>query len=284
MVLLIASMLPGVGVRHAVRAEDNVLGLMLREGHSAQARAGAATVLGCRRDAGYRSDLEGALSDQHPSVRAAAAGALGRIGSRSSLSPLHGVVQHDRVRGVVVQAREAIVAIERQPSAGSDVDRAAGLPAPAKDAKPRYGLILGEMRNRSRFTAPMLPDILGRAIARNLRGLPSAAVFGDDAADDLAAAQADGLNVFRVDGSVTYLSTARSERQLSIHCEVALLLMDRPSGSLRTLFKGGATGVEIPSGPPAAQELSVASRVIDAAVRSALRNADPTIAGAVRAE
>lgn len=264
--------------RSASAQDAKLLTRMLREGHSVEARAGAATVIGHRRDAEQRPELEGALGDHHPTVRAAAASALGRIGSRSSLPPLHGVVSHDRVRDVVQEARVAIDTIEHQP------DPEAEAAARSAKEKPRYGLILGEMRNRSRFNAASLPEILGHAIARNLGGLPGAAVFESEAQNAVAAAQEQGLTLFRLDGSVTKLSTSRTERQLSMHCEVALLLMDRPTGALRTLLKGAATGVEVPFGVPADQELSVARRVVDAAVRSALRNADPTIAEAARAD
>jgi len=250
---------------------------MLREGHSVRARAGAASVLGQRRDAERRPDLEGALGDQHPTVRAAAASALGRIGSRASLPPLHGVATHDRVKGVAREAREAIDTIQHQ------VDPAANAePEAYKDAKPRYGLLLGEMRNRSRYAAPDLVDILGQSVERNLAGLPGAAVFGAAAVSDALAAQEHGLAVFRVDGSLLSLSAARSAGQLSMHCEVALLLMDKPSGALRTLLRGAANGVEVPAGVPAVQELIVARRVVDAAVRSALHNADAAIAQAAR--
>jgi hypothetical protein len=47
-------------------------------------------------------------------------------------------------------------------------------------------------------------------------------------------------------------------------------------------LKGAARGVEVLAGEPEAQKLSVARRVIDGAVRSALRNADAAIADAAR--
>jgi hypothetical protein len=263
----------------AIAQDDAVLGRMLREGHSAQARAGAATVIGHRRDAERRPDLEGALGDRHPTVRAAAASALGRIGSRSSIPPLHGVASRDPVQGVAREARAAIAAIQHQPDRAADAASEA-----SKDAKPRYGLVLGEMRNRSRYFAPGLIDMLGHAVERNLGGLPGAAVFGAAATGDAEAAQQRGLALFRLDGSLMSLSAARTDGQLSVHCEVTLLLMDKPTGALRTLLKGAATGVEIPVGVPAVQELSVARRVVDAAVRSALRNADYTIGEAARVE
>src|SRR4051794_24788425 len=63
----------------ALAEETALLTRMLQEGQSFQVRAGAATVMGQRRNEASRPELEGALGDTHPTVRAAAANALGRI-------------------------------------------------------------------------------------------------------------------------------------------------------------------------------------------------------------
>jgi hypothetical protein len=208
-------------------------------------------------------------------VRAAAASALGRIGSRSSLPPLHGVAAHDRVPVVAREARAAIQDIEQQANS-ADAD-----PDPSKKhGKPRYGLMLGEMRNQSGYPAPELASVLEHALERNLDVLPRAAVFSHTATSEAGAAQADGLIVFRLDANVTSLSAATVDDQVSVHCEVSLLIMDQPTGGLRTLLKGSARGVEVRVGARSVQELSIARRVVDAAVASALRNADAVIADA----
>jgi hypothetical protein len=69
---------------------------------------------------------------------------------------------------------------------------------------------------------------------------------------------------------------------VAVHGEVALLVMDRPTGSLRTLFKGAARSVELPFGEPFLQKVGLAQRVVAAAVRSALRNAETSLANALR--
>jgi hypothetical protein len=266
----------------AASAQEATLVRMLQEGQNFKVRAGAAALIGRSRHLERRPELEGALRDQHPAVRAAAAGGLGRMGSRSSLPPLHDVARHDRVQGVAREARAAIVAIETQPG-NPGVDSSA-----SKEVK-HYTLVLGEMRNQSNYAAPQLIEMLGRAVERNLAGLPSAQVMArtepveppkQPAAP--AAAKSRPLSVFRLDGTVTSLVARMIDGQLSVHCEVSLLVMDQPTGSLRTLLRGAARGVEIPAGERALQELSVASRVVDAAVRSALRNADSVIAQAAR--
>jgi hypothetical protein len=266
---------------------------MLQEGQNPNVRAGAAAMIGRSKDLERRPELEGALRDEHPVVRAAAAGGLGKMGSRSSLEPLHDVAKHDRVQGVAREARAAISAIENQPGSARDSASA------SKGSKPRYALVLGEMRNQSSNQTPQLVDILGHAIERNLRGLESAVLAtvqkqqvgaaAGAATPTPTAARASGapkpitLSVFRLDGTVTSLVMSMVEGQLSVHCEVSLLVMDQPTGSLRTLLRGAARGVEIPAGERALQELAVARRVVDAAVRSALRNADNVIIDATRA-
>ncbi|HEX4354649.1 MAG TPA: HEAT repeat domain-containing protein [Polyangiales bacterium] len=256
----------------SARAEDDVvLVRMLHEGQSANVRAGAASLIARRRDVERRPDLEGALHDDQPVVRAAAASGLGRLGSRESIDPLHRVATHDRVSTVAREARAAIESIQRQPGNEVYVER----------SKPRYGLMLGEMRNESSFRAPELTLLLGRSIEQNLVRLPTAALI-HSTPDEVNGAAERGLSMFRLDGAVMSLVTVERDGQLSMHCEVSLLVLDQPTGALRTLLKGAARGVEISAGERAAQELSIAHRVVDAAVRSALRNADQAIADAAR--
>jgi hypothetical protein len=245
---------------------------MLQEGQSFQVRAGAAAVMGQRRDEDRRPELEGALGDSHPTVRAAAANALGRIGSTQSLPPLREVTR-DRVREVATTAKDAINTIQAHtPSDGQVTEQPAS-------SKPRFGLMLGNIVNQSRFVRPEVAQALGVALQRQLRGVPGVVVFETD----LQAAAGSGLTVFRLDGAITNLSAVTTEDgHLSLHCEVALLVVDRPTGSLRTLFKGAARAVEVPKGNLDEQRLDIAQRVVAGAVRSALRNADSALAVAMR--
>jgi len=256
-------------------AEDNVLlTRILREGQSPEVRAGAAAVIGKRRDQDGRPVLEDALADRHPTVRAAAANALGRIGSPASLPPLRDVAR-DRVPRVATEARDAIHTIEL---------RAPAPPPSAAEALrgARLGFLLGEMRNQSAYVEGPLTPALGAAIERLLRAVPGVMLFEPEQQAEVRAAQRRGLSVFRLDGTVTSLSAALLGGQLSVHCEVALLVMDGPTGSLRTLFKGAARSVELPFGEPLRQRVGLAQRVVAAAVRSALRNAETSLVTALR--
>jgi len=265
----------------AARAEETtLLTRMLEEGQSFQVRAGAANLMGQRRDQASRPKLEGALGDSHPTVRAAAANALGRIGSEQSLPPLQGATR-DRVREVASTAQQAIQTIQSHSSTGGPSGPTWGA-EDAASTKPRFGLMLGRMINQTTYVRPEVSEALGVALQRQLQGVPGVVVFDSDHADAVEAAAVHGLSVFRLDGTVTQLSATRSDGQLSVHCEVALLVVDRPTGSLRTLFKGAARAVEIPKGDVEEQQLDIAQRVVAGAVRSALRNADSALAVAVR--
>lgn len=266
----------------AVLAEEGaLLTRMLREGQSFHVRAGAAALMGQRRDARGRPVLEGALGDSHPTVRAAAANALGRIGSTESLPPLQGAAQ-DRVRTVAVTAKQAIQTIETRASRDLATDATDVAYAQGESVAPRFGLMLGAMLNQSAYVRPEVNDALGAAVQRQLSRVPGVVVFDAEQTEQLQDALGKGLTVFRLDASVTALSTVMAEGRLSVHCEVALLVIDRPTGSLRSLIKGAARAVEIANGDPDQQQLGVARRVVAGAVRSALRNADSTLAVAVR--
>src|SRR5262249_15636204 len=133
--------------------------------------------------------------------------------------------------------------------------------------KPRYGLMLGEMVNQTAYERPEVTRALGVAVQRQLQGVPGVVVFEPERATELEAAAGHGLTVFRLDGAVTTLSAATTqEGHLSMHCEVALLVVDRPTGSLRTLFKGAARAVEVPKGDLDEQRLDIAQRVVAGAV------------------
>lgn len=252
---------------------EEVLTRMLREGQNPNVRAGAAAVIGQLRDREHRPELEGALADQHPVVRAAAANALGRIGSPESIAPLEGVTK-DPVRSVAVSAREAIQTIK---SGAAQPDA-----QPAQPVKSRFGLLLGEMRNQTSFKLPQLTQTLRTSLEHILVGLRTVAVFPEAPSADAATAQDHNLPVYRLDGSVTQLTAAMKDGQVAVHCEVTLLVMDRPTGSLRTLLRGGARAVEVPIAELERQKREIAQRVVDGAVRSALRNAESAIADSMR--
>jgi hypothetical protein len=249
----------------AAAEESAVLTRMLRDAQNFKVRAGAAAVIGLRRDSGHRPELEGALADQHPVVRVAAANALGRIGSPASIVPLE-TATRDRVRDVAVSARAAIKEIETHSPSDDQREN--------DPSKVRFGLILGEMHDQSAFRSS---NALGASLAKNLQRLHGVQVFASADRESARAAEEHGLDVYRVDGSVTTLDASVMDGQISVHGEVTLLVMDPRAAALRTLLRGSAHGVELPVGDLEQQKRGIAQRVVEGAVRSALRNAESAI-------
>jgi hypothetical protein len=264
-----------LGAANASADDTQLLTRMLRESRSFRVRASAAQVMGRRREADKRPELEGALADQHPAVRAAAANALGQIGSPESLPPLNDSTR-DTDKTVVGEAKQAIHTIEAHTPASQQA------PAKSDVTKPRFGLMLGEMRNSSAYQKTELIPALNDALEHHLKVFADVAVFAAKQIQQAHEARDRGLSVYRLDAAVTSMSTTSLDGQLWVHCEVLLLLMDGPTGLLRTVLKGAARGVETPSveGAQAQQRLSMSRRVLDAAVRSALRNADTALTDA----
>ena len=261
-----------VGILHA-----------LQTGRDFRVRAQAAFALGRKQEAAYAPALEGALKDNHPIVRAAAASALGRIGSPSSLPALRAAT-HDRDPSVVEQARAALANIEvaapaPKPSIGQ-VGVAVNADALHTLNKARYALVIGEMHNESGFAGPDLARVMGTSLERELASLRTVASFPQSDGVQLERAVQRGLPVLRLEGNVRQITRERVGEQLSVHCEISLLVMDQSDRNLRTVLKGAATGLEPSMGPPAAQEKRLALRAVDGAVRSALRNASSAIESA----
>jgi hypothetical protein len=138
--------------------------------------------------------------------------------------------------------------------------------------------MLGEMRNQSAVQDQHLVTALGTAVERGLKTFSNAVVFTPGQVEPVRAARERGLGVFSLNGAVTSLEPSIFDGQLLVRCEVLLLVMDRPTGLLRTLLKGAARGVEVPNGEQGQQVRAMAPRVIEAAVQSAFRNAAAALA------
>ena len=232
--------------------------------------------------------LEAALIDGHAAVRAAAAAALGQIGTRRSLPALRRAAG-DADAWVGEQVKVAL----RQIAARESIARA----VPSQDVRPatlrvhnsalanvRYAVVVGEMRNRSGLADVALPQFLGERVAEELRALGSFAVFADAEMTETVAAELERnrLPVFRVEGNITRINPTTLGDEHQVHCEVSLLLMDEPARNLRGLIKGSATSGEQRRSGSAAQREQLARRALRSAVRSAMANAAQATEAAAR--
>jgi HEAT repeat protein len=272
----------------ALAQDDAKLIELLRDGSSFRVRARAALALGRGGEQGETSEhtisaLEQALADSHAAVRAAAAAALGWVGTRRSVGALRTACR-DSYADVVSQAKNAL----RMIAAREVIARAATEPANSDErARPsiadiRYAVVLGEMRNRTGLPGNDIGALLSERIGHELRKLDNVAVFTLAEMDEAVARELDRhrVAVFRVEGNLSRVDSAIENGENKVRCEVQLLLMDEPERTLRSMWKGAATATEQPRGPRDLQVGVLARKTLKSAVHSATASAAEAIAAA----
>ncbi|RLB55113.1 MAG: hypothetical protein DRJ42_07090 [Deltaproteobacteria bacterium] len=263
-------------------------------------RVQAAFGLGNLRDARAVPALSGALHDPNPAVRAAAATALGRIASPRALPALR-TARRDSSAAVRMQVGRSISSIEEARAAaaaaesstpGSSRSRRYGA-APTISIMPRadriqwprvrYVVTLGDMENRSNFEGNGLETTLRAEVTRALRVLRGVAVMQSEIhLDDRARREMRRrrLPSLRLDGSIAEVQRNRRGRDVSVRCEISLMLLDGRRRSLRGELRGAATGTEPrrrDRAQRAEQEKRLAERALQGAVRSAMSNASQAL-------
>ncbi len=268
----------------------------LRGGDDFRVRVQAAFAIGNTRDASLRPALERALRDRNPAVRAAAAAALGRLGDPAATSALRRATR-DSSSAVRMQAQRSL----RTLSARTTTDRAPrALPrqtrqghgfypavsvVPTADRIPwgriRYVVVLGTMRNRTRFRGPF-EEQLRNEVQAALRVLRGVAVFPSVqlSREHEREIRRRRLPKLRIDGALTKIQPRRRRGELSVRAEVSLMLLD--DGNIRGMMNGAATGSEPPRADRRSQTVRLASQAVAGAVRSAVSSAPTALARAAR--
>ncbi len=160
---ILAAALAIAVVAMPTQAQDrSVLIRSLRHGVDFRIRVQAAFALGNTHNPSMRRPLEGALRDPHPAVRAAAAVALARIGTRAALPALHRA-EHDSSAAVRMQVGYAIRTLTHPPPSQPSTTPAPFhrgfypsiriVPTARRVSWPRvrYVVMLGEMHNHSGY-------------------------------------------------------------------------------------------------------------------------------------
>jgi hypothetical protein len=270
----------------SIAAQDRTTVIrVLEEGHDFRARVRAAQALGSSGDASMAEHLIRALADENAAVRAAAAEGLGRLANPSALAALRRAT-HDSESEV----REAAERALRTLSAASPAPSRPTTPAPSGRspvisvlppsrsidwARTSYVVVLGTLVNRSGFTHAPLESVLRQEVNRSLLVLRGVAVLS--ASDPHAEADreiaARHLTAYRLEGTINQVRGETHGRDLSVRCEVSLLLMDEPSHNIRAALNGAATGTEPLRGPRATRERALAEQALQGATRSAMSGA-----------
>ncbi|MFK7987315.1 MAG: HEAT repeat domain-containing protein [Sandaracinaceae bacterium] len=300
--MLLAGLVLSASVVELGKAQDHSTALrVLHRSHDFRARVRAALALGASNDPDMARPLIEALSDRNPAVRAAAATSLGRLGHRAALAPLRRL-ERDRQQVVRTEARRAIRRIEdasrsRQPTAPSAAPRALrGGPGryPSISVVPRergtnwrtvnYVVVVGDMEDRSTFRGVDLSPQLLQEVSRALVVLRGVAVMHGGRIPPTAEREIQRRHIpkLRLEGSVNRVERRAERRDLSVRCEVSLMLMDEPGRAIRGVLSGAATGRSARRGPRTRQEASLAQQALTGAVRSAMSGAARAIASAGR--
>ncbi|MCZ7680048.1 MAG: HEAT repeat domain-containing protein [Sandaracinaceae bacterium] len=285
------------------QADHAMMTRVLRESPDFRARVRAALALGATGDRSATPPLVAALSDSSPAVRAAACTSLARVGDRAALGPLRATLR-DGSRVVRTEAERAIrrieagapaAAAEHAPTAppralsrggGGDVLPAITVVPRARDinwATVRHVVVLGAMQNRSGFEAQGLDQVFEREVMRNLIVLRGVATIpgGHVSPDTEREIQRRRLPRLRLEGSLNRVERRTQSRQLSVRCEVALMLMDDPGRNLRGVLNGAATGSQPQRGGQRdQQERQLAEQALSGAVRGAMTGVARAIASA----
>ena len=246
------------------RGTVSELGDRLEHSADFRVRVQAALQLGKLRAPQSVGPLSNALSDSSPSVRAAAAAALKILGDPRALASLR---QHksDTSEPVRAQIRASISALEAQGS--------------AKREPPKVLIKLGNGRTKQQSVA----DKQVLAASRNrLDSLPGIQVLPDD--EEVAkAAEKQDIPVVLVTTHVDKLMLERDGSDLVYAARIEYLVHSMPGEALAARLAGSAS--ETASEEEANDRVKSAElrrSVLDAAVRSAMRNAPRAVFAAAK--
>lgn len=259
-------------------------------------RIQAAFAMGNTHDGTFVPPLSRALVDPNPAVRAAAATALGRLGDRSALPALRQSAR-DSSAAVRMQVERAVRTVEAGPAPAAAVAPhfapMASLGAypsitvvPTTEsvqwAQARYVVVLGEMHNRSGFAGDELAQKLSSEVERNLRLVRGVAVVTTIDAAVEREIRRHRLPRVRFEGNLARVERRVRASEVSVRCEVSLMLLDEPGRNMRGALNGAATGVDAPRGPRGDQERRLAVQALEGAVRGAMREAPAALAAVSR--
>lgn len=283
--------------RSGAQADHSIAIRVLRESGDFRARVRAALALGNSNDRSITPHLVAALSDASPAVRAAACTSLGRLGDPAAAEPLRARLRDDS-SVVRAEAQRALRRIEASaPSRGPTAPpgmlaRTSGAVLPPITVVPRardihwptvrHVVVLGAMQNRSAFQWQGLDEIFEREVLRNLIVLRGVAAIPADemSAEAEREIQRRRLPRLRLEGSLNRVERRTHSRQITVRCEVALMLMDEPGRNLRSVLNGAATGSQAQRGHRAEQERQLAEQALTGAVRGAMSGVARAIASA----
>lgn len=271
------------------------LARLLRGSDDFRVRVQAAFALGNTRDPHAVHVLSDALAhDDSPAVRAAAASALGRIGSRRALPALERA-RRDQASAVRLQARQSIDRIEhaaapRAPRSHTRRSRRAYPPitvVPRADrvvwSRVRYVVGVGTMGNRTRFEGDALAEVLRREVRHRLEVLRGVLSFDADRGLEAEAAreiERRKLPRVRLEGNVVAVEPQHHGGTVAVRCKVSLMLLKEPDRTMQSMLSGAAVGKGPRHRDLRRQRRELAEQAVAAAAQSAMSGVPSALARA----
>lgn len=238
----------------------------LAESTDFRVRMSAALYLGRNKPPGALDALVRALGDGNPTVRIAAAAALGALGDPAAVGPLTRRLSSESSAAVAAQIQSAIDRLH-QGATSRQAPPTQGVLAPGV----RYVVRLGAMRNPSGVRGEDLRRVLHEAAASRAHGLEGCAVVDGDAAL-LAQAVRRHLPVVTLDGSLTQVVESNVAGTIQVMARVEFAV--RRDQILKGTLSGAATTFASGSSITEEGRRQLQDDAVDGAVQSALRGAD----------
>jgi hypothetical protein len=229
-------------------------------------RVNAALALGKTHSRAALGPLVSALDDQHPAVRAAAAAAIGSLGSRDGAGALRGRLARERVGAVRSEIGNAleILGVAQQGN--------------VKGAK--YLVQLGMMRNNSGVRGNELAETFRGVTRDRASALPGVVVLTDEG---VQAVQARKTPLLVVDGVINRLAKGSRGPNLTVSAQVEYVVRRAPDQSLKGTVSG--TAEAFGNASIAGDQRRVAqleNQALQGAVDSALKGAPTLLQQALR--
>ncbi len=189
---------------------------------------------------------------------------------------------------VRAQASSAIAQIEASHASHAAVPRAAAVPytpeaAPMSFEGKRYVVVVGTMVNRSEHQDGAAVQVLSNEVLSALRESPEILAFGSSqeiSSNHARQIRERALPTLRLEGNLVRVTRRDGVSEVSVRCEVSIMILDERQRAVRGAVSGAASRAEQPSSRRDDQQRRLVQQALVRAVRSALSNMDQAFAAA----
>lgn len=247
-------------------------------------RVDACLKLGASGDFKARKPLEGALDDPHPTVRQAAASALGKLGDVLAIPALEDRLGKEKNPPTKQAIESTITALKASGGVGGG---GGGGNVTGSSAAPNWGTVkyvvkLNKINNETGVRGAELSKVLEEASRRKFGGIDGVYVLPSDSATMgkyINEAQSKGVPVLGVDGRLVSLDRSKFAGDLRIQAKVSFAFSKL--AVIKSSIEGNASSIGNASVEKNQKSLEkLEDMAVDGAVMSAMVKAPTAIAAA----